>query len=111
MDTDRRLEPADQTAPRISADEAREIAGAILVEGLRSNGVPDQDPSVAHGLIRRRLIDPARPPASVWIVAFRWIAGFDCPSDSGGPGPCPTASYVVIDDRSGEVITAVILTS
>ena len=42
MDTDRRLEPADQTAPRISADEAREIAGAILVEGLRSNGVPDQ---------------------------------------------------------------------
>ncbi len=99
-----RLRPADGLVPRISATEAVAKAGAQLVSELKSNSVPAQDPSLPDGLIRRRVIaGPTKPLTSVWIVVYRWKAGFDCHSAAGGPGPCEATSFYFIDDRTGEL--------
>lgn len=105
--SDVRLDAPDSTVPPISASKALEIAGKTLLEELAGNNVPAQDPSVADGLIRRRFSDPGeRPPTSVWIVVYRWAAGFNCNSPGGGPGPCDFVSIYFIDDRTGETIFA-----
>jgi hypothetical protein len=106
----RELQPVDGTSPRISARAVLEIAGKHLLEELSGNNVPAQDPSAPDGLIRRLYIDRgrgARPPTSVWVVAYRWDAGFNCRTETGGPGPCATRSFYFIDDRTGEMVTSV----
>jgi hypothetical protein len=102
-----RLSPADGSVPQISATKAVAIAGEHLFEELDGNRVPRQDPSVPDGLVRRLMTDGSpQHPKSVWIVAYRWAAGFDCHSPAGGPGPCESTSFYFIDDRTGELITS-----
>ena len=102
-----RFDAPDSTLPPISASKALEIAGKGLLEQLHTNNVPEQDPSIADGLIRRRYFDPGqRPPTSVWIVVYRWAAGFNCNGQQGGPGPCDAVSIFFIDDQTGETISA-----
>ena len=99
-----RLRLADGSEPRISATQAVEKASVELVSELKSNNVPAQDPSVPDGLVRRRVIlGPTKPLTSVWMVVYRWKAGFDCHSAAGGPGPCEATSFYFIDDRTGEL--------
>ena len=101
------LQAADGTSPAISANRALEIAGKMLLDELSGNKVPAQDVSVPDGLVRRLYIErgpDARPPTTVWVVAYRWDAGFNCLDPNGGPGPCATTSFYVIDDRTGDLI-------
>jgi hypothetical protein len=80
--------------------------GAVpnTIDALSGNRVPAQDASAPDGLVRRLFIDQGRPPTSVWVVAYRWDAGFNCHNPNGGPGPCDTTSFYFIDDRTGEMI-------
>lgn len=101
------LQATNLISPPISANKALQVAGATLLEELDGNKVPAQDPSVPDGLVRRMLIDAGRlhrPPTSVWVVGYRWHAGFNCHDPNGGPGPCPVTSFFFIDDQSGELI-------
>lgn len=98
------LQAADGTSPPVSASQALKKAGEGLTDHLSGNNVPLQDASAPDGLVRRLFIDRERPPTSVWIVAYRWDAGFNCHDDSGGPGPCDVTSFFLIDDRTGEMV-------
>jgi hypothetical protein len=99
-----RLRPADGSVPPISAARALEIASESLLAELKSNSVPAQDTSVPDGLIRRQVIaGPGKPLTSVWVVVYRWKAGFDCHNAAGGPGPCKATSFYFVDDRRGEM--------
>lgn len=98
------LMPADESVPQISPTKAVEIAGKELFGALDANLVPRQDPSVPDALVRRLVTAGPEPPRSVWLVAYRWKAGFDCRSPEGGPGPCKAASFFYIDDRTGELV-------
>lgn len=99
-----RLMPADGSVPQISPTEAVEIAGEALLGDLDGNVVPRQDPSVPDALVRRLMTNGPEPWRSVWLVAYRWKAGFDCLSTEGGPGPCKATSFYYIDDRTGELV-------
>lgn len=104
------LQAADGTSPAISANEALEMAGKRLLDDLSGNNVPAQDASAPDGLVRRLFIDRepgGRPPTTVWVVAYRWEAGFNCFDPRGGPGPCTATSFYVIDDRTGDLIYGV----
>ena len=102
-----RMRPADGSVPRISATEAVAKAGVQLVGDLKTNSVAAQDPSVPDGLVRRQVVlGPGKPRTSVWMVVYRWKAGFDCHSGAGGPGSCAQTSFYFIDDRTGELISS-----
>jgi hypothetical protein len=104
-DTILNLLPPEASVPRISAAQAVEIAGEKLLTRLERHGAPPQDPSVADGLIRRRLPAYAQEPARiVWIVAYRWKADVNCDQFGGPPGPCRMASTFLIDDQTAEVV-------
>ena len=99
------LQVADGTSPPVSAGKAVEIAGRALLSDLSANDVPAQDVSAPDGLVRRLFIEPGlgAPPTTVWVVAYRWAAGFNCRNPNGGPGPCATTSFYFVDDRTGEM--------
>ena len=100
-----RLIPADGSVPQISPTKAVEIAGKARFDDLDGNRVPRQNPSVPDALVRRLMTDRSlQPPRNVWIVVYRWKAGFDCLSPEGGPGPCKATSFYYIDDRTGEFV-------
>jgi hypothetical protein len=99
-----RLTAADGAVPAVSSTKALEIAGKELLAELEGNNVPPQDPSVPTGLIRRVIVGLDIRPTSVWIVAYRWAAGFNCLTEAGGPGPCSQTSVYYIDDQTGEVV-------
>lgn len=48
--------PPDAASPRISAEQAVDIAGRELLRGLQANGMPAQDPSRPDGLMRRQIL-------------------------------------------------------
>ena len=101
------LHPVDGTSPPVSASKALEVAGRVLLADLSGNNVPAQDASAPDGLVRRLYVERAmgqRPPTSVWIVAYRWDAGFNCRGPNGGPGPCATTSFYFVDDRTGDLV-------
>ena len=99
-----RLMPADGSVPQISPTKAVEIAGKALFDDLDGNLVPRQDASVPDALVRRLMTNGPEPWRSVWLVAYRWKAGFDCLTAEGGPGPCRATSFYYIDDRTGELV-------
>ena len=103
---DRRLSSTEAQVPPIAPTTAVEIAGKELLAELESNRVPAQDPSAPDGLVRRVVVGLDIRPTSVWVVVYRWAAGFDCRSPLGGPGPCAVISFYLIDDRTGELIHA-----
>lgn len=97
-----RLELAHAVPPAVSAERAREIAGADFLGQLKGNDLPPQDTSNPDALIRVRFIDPGREPTNVWVVVYHWRAGV-CDA-GGGPAPCPISTlYYMIDDRSGQI--------
>jgi hypothetical protein len=94
--------------PRISARQATMTAGNAMLKGLKDNSVPAQDVTVPDGLIRRTYVDPSKGVrADVWVVLYVWRAGFDCTSESGGPGPCQPWDAYFVDDQTGELINGV----
>ena len=100
-----RLEPAAPLTPPISPARAVEIAGPELLAILRSNKLPEQDPAAPDALVRRHYVGSLTGPADVWVVAYRWKAGWNCQHpEFHGPGNCRMASFYFIDERTGELV-------
>jgi hypothetical protein len=94
--------------PRISAQQATMTAGNAFLQGLRDNNVPAQDVTVPDGLIRRTYVDPSKGfRADVWVVFYVSRAGFNCTTESGGPGSCQGWTALFVDDQTGELINSV----
>jgi hypothetical protein len=94
--------------PRISAQQATMTAGHVFLQGLRDNNIPAQDVTVPDGLIRRTYVDPSKGlRAEVWVVLYVQRAGFNCTSESGGPGSCRSWTAFFVDDQTGEQINTV----
>jgi hypothetical protein len=102
-----RLEPVtSMDPPRISARQATMTAGNAFLQGLRDNNIPSQDVTVPDGLIRRTYVYGKGLRAEVWVVLYVQRAGFNCTSESGGPGSCRSWTAFFVDDQTGEYISA-----
>jgi hypothetical protein len=105
------LGPANASTPVISGDQAVGIAGREFLEILRRNRVPEQDVSSPDALVRRHYVSQASGAADVWVVAYRWKAGWNCQHpEVHGPGNCQMASFYFVDDRTGKVVQTFLAT-
>jgi len=94
-----RLERAVASTPRLAADAAVEIAKQRFLDDLHGSRVVVEQDTTPDAVIRRHYVNAVKSATDVWMVVYRWKAGGDdCPD------PCDEASFVFVDDRSGEVV-------
>ena len=97
--------PTGAPSPRISAEQATEVAGEDFLEELQANRMPPQNVSVPDGLLRRLYVNPEEGiRQTVWVVIYRWDRGFNCFSPAGGPGTCEQWTSKFVDDHTGEIV-------